>query len=190
MTEESGKTLFSEKTGCAPGNPFFRALRRANTRLGYSPVFYGRHDAVCGVCLPVRKTVPVCSGNHTGEPVHPQDSLPARALLSFPSARPPSPSLSLHVSSSFHLDSLSSIYVSLLHRSSFYPAPNDSRSSSPLAALSTSILSRGTAFLSVSSFNSGAPFETSRCNSSLMDSNNVQRTRARIHTRGNVTPDA
>lgn len=60
--------------GCAPGYLFFRAPKRANTS--------GLRVPTCGVCLLLRKTVPVCSGNHTREPMHPQDPLSSRISFS------------------------------------------------------------------------------------------------------------
>jgi len=111
----------------ALGNPFFRTPGRANTRTRRTRFYRGRDASVCGVCLPVRKMAPVCSGNHTGEPVHSQDPLSARAF--------------------FSLDSLPSICV-LVRLDSTTSHP---RSFSVLLSLRPPVSRR--MFLSVSDFN-------------------------------------
>lgn len=134
---------------------------------------------MCGVCFPVRKTVLVCSGNHTGEPVHPQDSLPARASLfpDHPCLYPLLPRVVLL------LNSLSSICVSFLVDS---PSASSDDSLLPLPRRPPFSLAAPRSFPSLVS-TVVRPLRP-RTAIPLMVSNNVQCTRARIHTRGNVTP--
>lgn len=82
--------LFPKKGSCtsAPQEIHFSGRPDEQTRGRGTTTFLHSYvedaDAVCGVCLPVRKMVPVCSENHTGEPVHPQDPLSTRARSSLP----------------------------------------------------------------------------------------------------------